>query len=142
MMETIRRNDIHDGYIRLVVTRGKGDLGLNPSKCPKASVFCIAGGITLYPAEVLRTGLQNQDSCDASQRSSGHQPGCQESQLPQQRSWSAGTSRRRRNEGLFLTKDGYVCECTADNFFLIKGRKLMTPSTSLGALPGVTRAWP
>ncbi len=51
-METIRRNGVRDGYIRLVVTRGKGDLGLNPNKCPKPTVFCIADSIKLYPPEV------------------------------------------------------------------------------------------
>ncbi|MFZ4682805.1 MAG: aminotransferase class IV, partial [Terrimicrobiaceae bacterium] len=57
VLETIRQNELRDGYVRLVVTRGPGDLGLNPALCPKATVFIIASKITLYPDEMYRNGL-------------------------------------------------------------------------------------
>lgn len=139
MMETIRRNDIRDGYIRLVVTRGKGDLGLNPAKCPKASVFCIAGGITLYPAEVYERGFKIKTLATRRNDPQAINPAIKSLNYLNNVLGALELRDADVNEGLFLSKDGYVCECTADNFFLIKGRKLMTPSTSLGALPGVTR---
>ncbi|MBC7326441.1 MAG: aminotransferase class IV, partial [Moorella sp. (in: Bacteria)] len=58
VLETCRRNNLRDAYIRLVVTRGKGDLGLDPRKCPRPSVFCIAAAIELYPAELYERGLE------------------------------------------------------------------------------------
>jgi branched-chain amino acid aminotransferase len=139
MMETIRRNDCMNGYIRLVVTRGIGDLGLNPNKCPKATVFCIAGGITLYPPEAYEKGFKVQTL--ATRRNEPQTVNAQAKTLNYLNNVLGALELRGAdvNEGLFLTTSGYVCECTADNFFLIKGHKLMTPHPSLGALGGITR---
>ena len=63
LLETCRRNQIKDGYVRLVITRGKGDLGLNPVSCKVASVFCIAGSITLYPDEMYIKGMPIITAC-------------------------------------------------------------------------------
>ncbi len=139
MMETIRRNDARDGYVRLVVTRGIGDLGLNPSKCPKATVFCIAGGITLYPAEVYERGFRIVTLATRRNDPQAINPAVKSLNYLNNVLGALELRGTDVNEGLFLTTGGYVCECTADNFFLIKGRKLMTPSTALGALPGITR---
>lgn len=140
MIETIRRNDVRNGYVRLVVTRGKGDLGLNPSKCPKGTVFCIAGGITLYPAEVYERGFKVVTLATRRNDPQAINPAVKSLNYLNNILGALELRGCDVNEGLFLTTAGYVCECTADNFFLIKGRKLMTPDTSLGALPGVTRA--
>lgn len=140
MMETIRRNDIRDGYVRLVVTRGIGDLGLNPSKCPKASVFCIADGITLYPKEVYERGFKVVTLATRRNDLQAINPAIKSLNYLNNVLGALELRGRDVNEGLFLTTSGYVCECTADNFFIIKGQKLMTPSTALGALPGITRA--
>jgi branched-chain amino acid aminotransferase len=139
MMETIRRNDVMNGYIRLVVTRGIGDLGLNPSKCPKATVFCIAGGITLYPAEVYEKGFKIKTLATRRNDPQAINPAIKSLNYLNNILGALELRGAEVNEGLFLTTAGFVCECTADNFFLIKGRKLMTPSTALGALPGITR---
>jgi branched-chain amino acid aminotransferase len=139
MMETIRRNDAYDGYIRLVVTRGIGDLGLNPSKCPKATVFCIAGGITLYPAEVYEKGFKVATLSTRRNDPQAINPAVKSLNYLNNVMGALELRDRGVDEGLFLTTAGYVCECTADNLFLVKDRKLMTPHPSLGALKGITR---
>ena len=140
MMETISRNDAMDGYIRLVVTRGIGDLGLNPSKCPKATVFCIAGGITLYPAEVYEKGFKVVTLSTRRNDPQALNPAVKSLNYLNNIMGALELRGCDANEGLFLTTAGYVCECTADNVFLVKGHKLLTPHPSLGALKGVTRA--
>lgn len=140
MMETIRRNGVHDGYVRLVVTRGVGDLGLNPGKCPKPTVFCIADGITLYPAEVYERGFKVVTLATRRNDPQAINPAIKSLNYLNNILGALELRGSDMNEGLFLTTAGYVCECTADNFFLISGRRLMTPSTALGALPGITRA--
>jgi branched-chain amino acid aminotransferase len=140
MMETIRRNEITDGYVRLVATRGKGDLGLNPNKCPKATVFCIADGITLYPAEVYEKGFKVATLATRRNDPQAINPAIKSLNYLNNVLGALELRDRGVNEGLFLTTAGYVCECTADNFFLIKGRKVMTPHPATGALGGITRA--
>ena len=140
MMETIRRNDVMNGYIRLVVTRGVGDLGLNPSKCPVATVFCIAGDITLYPPEVYEKGFKVKTLATRRNDPQALSPAVKSLNYLNNILGALELRGAGVNEGLFLTSSGFVCECTADNFFLIKGRRLMTPSPALGALCGITRA--
>lgn len=140
MMETIRRNDAMDGYIRLVVTRGIGDLGLNPAKCPKATVFCIADGITLYPAEVYEGGFKVVTLSTRRNDPQAINPAVKSLNYLNNVMGALELRDIDVNEGLFLTTAGYVCECTADNFFMVKGRRLMTPNQALGALGGITRA--
>ncbi len=139
MMETIRRNEAYDGYIRLVVTRGVGDLGLNPSKCPKATVFCIASGITLYPAEVYQNGFKVATLSTRRNDPQAINPAVKSLNYLNNVMGALELRDRGVNEGLFLTTAGYVCECTADNFFMVKGHKLLTPHPATGALKGITR---
>ena len=137
MMECIRRNDAE--YIRLVVTRGIGDLGLNPNKCPKATVFCIAGGITLYPEEVYANGFKVATLSTRRNDPQAINPAVKSLNYLNNVMGALELRDRGVNEGLFLTTAGYVCECTADNLFLVKGHKLMTPNSATGALKGITR---
>jgi branched-chain amino acid aminotransferase len=137
MMETIRRNDAE--YVRLVVTRGIGDLGLNPAKCPKATVFCIAGGITLYPDEVYQKGFKVVTLSTRRNDPQAINPAVKSLNYLNNVMGALELRGCEVNEGLFLTTSGYVCECTADNFFLVKGHKLLTPHPALGALKGITR---
>ena len=140
MMETIRRNDANDGYIRLVVTRGRGDLGLNPNKCPEPTVFCIASAITLYPPEVYERGFKLATLATRRNDPQAINPAVKSLNYLNNIVGALELRDRDVNEGLFLTTSGFVCECTADNFFLIKGRRLMTPHPALGVLGGITRA--
>jgi branched-chain amino acid aminotransferase len=139
LMETIRRNEAYDGYIRLVVTRGIGDLGLNPNKCPEATVFCIAGGITLYPEEVYQKGFKVATLSTRRNDPQAINPAVKSLNDLNNVMGALELRDRGVNEGLFLTTAGYVCECTADNLFLVKGHKLMTPHPATGALKGITR---
>lgn len=140
LLETIRRNQVRDGYVRLVVTRGIGDLGLNPSKCPKPSVFCIAGGITLYPPEAYEKGFKVRTLATRRNEPQAVNPAIKSLNYLNNVLGALELRDAGVDEGLFLTTSGYVCECTADNFFLVKAGRVMTPSTVLGALPGITRA--
>ncbi|MGI5939911.1 MAG: branched-chain-amino-acid transaminase [Thermoleophilia bacterium] len=139
MMETIRRNEVMDGYVRLVVTRGEGDLGLNPAKCGKSTVFCIAGGISLYPPEVYEKGFRVSTLATRRNDPQAINPAIKSLNYLNNILGALELRGSDVHEGLFLTSSGFVCECTADNVFLIKGRKLMTPSVALGALGGITR---
>ncbi len=138
-VETVKRNDIRDGYIRLLVTRGVGDLGLAPWECPKSSVVIIADKIVLYPPEFYEKGLEIVTVPTARNLSEAVNPRCKS--LNYLNNIMAKIEGRNSGveEALMLHSSGYVAECTGDNVFLIKDGKLMTPPTYLGALKGITR---
>jgi len=138
-IETVARNGLTDGYIRVVITRGEGDLGLNPVKCPKPSYFIIASTIQLYPEEAYTKGLRII-TCSTRRNSPQTLNGNVKS-LNYLNNILAALELRTAgvDEGLLLTLDGYVCECTADNFFMIKDGEVHTPHPCTGALPGITR---
>ena len=139
VLETIRQNELQDGYVRLVVTRGSGDLGLNPNLCPKATVFIIASKITLYPEEMYRDGLVVV-TCATRRIPHGALSPMVKSLnylnnvLAKIESQQAGAG-----EGLMLNEQGFVAECTGDNIFIVKNGKITTPPISSGALAGITR---
>lgn len=140
VLETIRRNDLKDGYVRLVVTRGCGDLGLSPLLCPKATLFIIAATIKLYPAEKYENGLE-VITCSTRRSTHGALSPMVKSLnylnnvMAKYEALKAGAG-----EGLMLNEQGYVAECTGDNIFLVKDGIVLTPPISSGALAGVTRA--
>lgn len=139
VLETLRRNNLRDAYVRLVVTRGKGDLGLDPRKCPKATVFCIASSIQLYPEELYEKGLKMvtvatrrnvPEACNPRVKSLNYLNNIYakiEANL-------AGVP-----EAIMLNQEGYVAEATGDNIFLVKDGKLITPPIHVGLLEGITR---
>lgn len=136
---TCRANDIRDGYIRLVVTRGTGDLGLDPRKCPKATVFCIASQITLYPAEYYENGLDLITCMTRRNSPDALDPGIKSLNYLNNIMAKIETVRAGVPEGLMLSSSGYVSECTGDNVFLVYGNQLLTPPLHLGNLGGITR---
>lgn len=137
--QTLKDNEIVDGYIRLLVTRGPGTLGLDPDSCSDPQVIIIADNIKLYPQEFYDNGLEivtastirNHPNALNSRVKSlnylnnimakieGAQAGCV--------------------EALMLNHSGYVSECTADNVFLYRNGKILTPSIDAGILDGITR---
>ncbi len=137
---TIRKNKLKDSYVRCVVTRGPGDLGLNPTKCPKAFYFIIASSITLYPEKFYKVGLP---VITASTRRN-----VPEAVSPMVKSLNYLNNilaKLEANNGgvleaIMLNREGYVAECTADNIFIVKKNELITPPTYIGALEGITRA--
>ena len=139
LLATIRANGLREGYVRLVVTRGKGDLGINPRLCPKASVIIIAATIKLYPEELYRRGL-DIITCATRRMSQAALPPAVKS-LNYLNNIMAKIEAHQANaaEALMLNEQGYIAECTADNFFIIKGGVLYTPPVSAGSLRGITR---
>lgn len=140
VVETIRANGLRDGYVRLVVTRGEGDLGLSPKLCPKASVIIIADAIKLYSAEKYEKGL-SVVTCATRRMPHGALSPMVKSLnylnnvLAKLEALNAGAG-----EGLMLNEQGYVAECTGDNVFILRDGEMKTPPISAGALAGVTRA--
>jgi branched-chain amino acid aminotransferase len=136
---TCRANDIRDGYIRLVVTRGVGDLGLDPRKCPKATVFIIAAQITLYPEEYYANGLHLITCATRRVQPDALDPTLKSLNYLNNILAKIETIQARVPEGIMLSSDGYVSECTGDNLFLVEGDTLVTPPLHIGNLPGITR---
>ncbi len=140
LLETIRQNDLRDGYVRLVVTRGCGDLGLNPQLCPRATVFIIASKITLYSADKYEHGL-NVVTCATRRIPHGSlSPMVKSLNYLNNVMAKIEAQQAGAGEGLLLNEQGYVAECTGDNIFTVKNGRIFTPPTSSGALAGVTRA--
>jgi branched-chain amino acid aminotransferase len=136
---TCRENKLKDGYIRLVVTRGVGYLGLNPFRCKNPTVFIIAATIELYPAEVYRNGLKLITASTQRTNPAAVSPSIKSLNylnniLAKIEAVNAGTL-----EAIMLNSQGYVAECTGDNIFIIRGGKIETPPVSAGALIGITR---
>ncbi len=139
VIETCRRNKIRDGYIRLVVTRGIGTLGLNPNRCKNPSVIIIAGKIQLYPQEFYQRGMEIVTVPTTRNLHSALNPAIKSlnylnNVLARIEANTAGCE-----EAILLNAEGFVCECTGDNVFIIKERHLFTPPLSAGALYGITR---
>ena len=138
-LQTIRANNLNDGYIRLVVTRGIGDLGLNPYLCPNPSMFIIASGITLYPAELYENGLEVVTCSTRRPTPASLSPQVKSlnylnNVMAKVEALTAGAK-----EGLMLNEQGYVAECTGDNVFVVKKGEVITPPVSDGSLDGITR---
>lgn len=140
VLETIRQNELQDGYVRLVVTRGSGDLGLNPALCPKATVFVIASKITLYPEEMYRNGLVVATCATRRIPHGALSPMVKSLNYLNNVMAKIEAQQAGAGEGLMLNEQGYVAECTGDNVFIVKNGKLFTPPIASGALAGVTRA--
>src|SRR5262249_5851828 len=139
MRECIRINDLSDAYIRLVVTRGAGTLGLDPRKCPLAGVICIADQIALYPKELYETGMK----IVVAKRPRVPIP-CLDPRIKSLNYLNNILAKMEAieqdcHEAIMLTLDGHVAECTGDNIFIVKGGKMFTPPSSAGMLEGVTR---
>jgi branched-chain amino acid aminotransferase len=136
-LESCRHNELRDGYIRLVVTRGVGDLGLNPKNCCRATVIIIAATIKLYPEELYRNGL-DLVTCATRRISPGALSPAIKS-LNYLNNILAKIETGNSGEGLMLNEQGYVAECTGDNIFVLKRGELLTPPIYAGALRGITR---
>jgi branched-chain amino acid aminotransferase len=137
--DTIRANGLRDGYIRLVITRGVGPMGLSPYKCPKPSVFIIAASIQLYPEKAYETGLTM--ATVATRRPSHDILSPQVKSLNYLNNVMAKVEaiQAGAEEGLMLNDVGLVAECTGDNIFIVRDGTISTPPLTAGALDGITR---
>ncbi len=139
VIETVRANGLRDAYIRLVVTRGVGDLGLDPRKCKEPTVFIIASSIVLYPAEFYEKGLSLITCSTRRNISEAIDPSLKSLNYLNNILAKIETIRAGVPEGLMLNSEGYVAECTGDNIFIVYGDRVITPPVHVGALEGITR---
>ncbi len=138
--QTLQVNNISDGYIRLVVTRGAGTLGLDPNKCSNPQVIIIADHIELYPREFYEKGLRIVTASTIRNHPAALNPRIKSLNylnniLAKIEGLQAGCV-----EALMLNHKGEVAECTGDNIFLVRRGELYTPPNDAGILEGVTRA--
>jgi branched-chain amino acid aminotransferase len=139
VVETCRRNKLRDGYIRLVVTRGAGTLGLNPRRCKNPSVIVIADKIQLYPPEYYEKGLEIITVPTVRNLHSALNPAIKSLNYLNNILAKIEANIGGCEEAIMLNSEGYVSECTGDNVFIVKGGQLLTPPLSAGALYGITR---
>lgn len=137
--ETCRRNGLENGYIRLVVTRGTGYLGLSPFKCSNPCVFIIASSIQLYPDEYYRNGLTVVTTAHRRYASDTFSPRVKSLNYLNNIMAKINAINSGAQEGLILSREGYVLEATADNIFIVKNSVLFTPPMYMGILRGITR---
>lgn len=141
VLETLRRNELADAYIRLVVTRGVGDLGLDPAKCRAGpTIFIIADAIELYPQEFYERGLELITTVTRRNLPEALSPAIKSLNYLNNILAKIEVSRAGLLEGLMLNHEGYVAEATGDNVFLYANNRLVTPPRSVGILEGITRA--
>lgn len=138
-LETVRANGLDDGYVRLVVTRGTGTLGLNPMLCPKPSMFIIASTITLYPEENYRCGMALATCATRRPAPAALMPQVKSLNYLNNVMAKVEAIQAGALEGVMLNEQGYVAECTGDNLFVVKSGRVLTPPVSDGALDGITR---
>jgi branched-chain amino acid aminotransferase len=138
-VETCRANKLRDGYIRLVVTRGVGTLGLNPRTCKKPSVIIIADKIQLYPREYYQRGLDIITVPTTRNLHSALNPAIKSLNYLNNILAKIEANNAGVEEAVMLNAEGFVAECTGDNLFIVKNRALFTPPLSAGALYGITR---
>jgi branched-chain amino acid aminotransferase len=140
IIKTLKENKLNNGYLRVIVSRGEGDLGLDPRKCyGKPGVIIIADEVALYPNKMYKEGMS---IITVSTTRNAH-----EALNPQIKSLNYLNNILARieatnsgyQEALMLNDQGYVAECTGDNIFIVKKNELYTPPECMGALSGVTR---
>jgi branched-chain amino acid aminotransferase len=138
--DTCRANGLRDAYIRLVVTRGVGDLGLAPWSCSKPSVFIIAGKISIYPREHYEQGLAIVTVPTRRIGPAALPPTVKSLNYLNNILGKIEARQFGALEAIMLNEQGYVAECTADNVFIVQQGTIVTPAASHGALKGITRA--
>ncbi len=138
-VETCRKNKLRAGYIRLLVTRGVGNLGLNPRSCKRPSVIIIADKIQVYPAELYARGMDIVTVPTVRNLHSALNPAIKSLNYLNNILAKIEANNAGVEEAVMLNAEGFVAECTADNLFIIKNGELFTPPLSAGALYGITR---
>jgi len=139
VLETLRRNNLKDAYIRLIVSRGEGDLGLDPEKCPQACVIIITDKIKIYPEEFYEKGLSVITASTRRNIPVALDPHIKSLNYLNNILAKIEANLGNVPEAIMLNKDGYVAECTGDNIFMVKEETLFTPPMWVGVLKGITR---
>lgn len=139
LLETLRQNNLRDAYIRLVVTRGNGDLGLDPNNCGRPTVFCIAASIKMYPDEFYQNGLEVVTVATRRNSDDALSPRIKSLNYLNNIMAKMECNLSGSPEAILINSQGYVAEATGDNIFLVKNGEIITPSVNAGLLEGVTR---
>ncbi len=139
VLETLRKNKLQDAYIRLVVSRGTGDLGLDPRKCQKPTVICITDKIVLYPEKLYNEGMEIITAATRRNRPEGVNPQMKSLNYLNNIMAKLEANLAGVPEAMLLNTEDYVAECTGDNIFIVKDGVLITPPPFVGILVGITR---
>jgi len=139
ILETVRRCGLRDAYIRPVISRGVGDLGLDPRKCRRATVVIIVDTIQLYPKEAYERGLRAITATTRKVRPDALSPQAKTLNYLNNIMARIEANQAGVEEAIMLNGDGYVCECSADNLFIVRAGAVWTPPAYLGILKGITR---
>ncbi len=139
ILESLRVNGLEDGYVRVVVTRGEGDLGLDPRKCSHPCIIVIVDTIEFYPDAFYRNGLELATVPTRRNVPEALNPRIKSLNYLNNIMAKMEGADRGAPEALMLSVEGYVAECTGDNIFIVTNKKLQTPPTYIGALEGITR---
>jgi branched-chain amino acid aminotransferase len=137
--QTFRLNHFTDCYVRLVVTRGVGYLGLNPNKCPTPSVIIITDTIELYPKEMYEKGMAVITASVIRNHPNAISPRVKSLNYLNNILAKIEAADANVPEAVMLNHEGNVAECTADNIFIVKAGAVYTPTTHDGILEGITR---
>jgi len=140
VLETCRKNQIKEGYVRLVVTRGIGDLSLLPKERPRSTIFCIASGIAIYPKEMYSKGMPIITAVQRRNRATILEPQIKSLNYLNNILAKIEAEQAGVPEALMLTEEGIVAECTGDNIFIVTRGVLTTPPIHVGILAGITRS--
>ncbi len=139
ILQTLRANKLRDAYIRVVISRGEGDLGLDPRKCPKPNVVIITDRIELFPNELYERGIEMVTVSVRRNSPQALNPNIKSLNYLNNILAKIEAINAGKPEGLMLTLDGYVAEGTGENIFIVKGGTLLTPPAYMGILKGITR---
>ncbi len=139
VVDTVNANNLNDAYIRIVVSRGVGDLGLDPQKCKESQVVIIADKIKLFPEELYEKGLSVVTVATRRNSADALDPKIKSLNYLNNILVKLEANRAGVLEALMMTGQGYICEGSGDNIFIYKKGKLITPPPYLGILEGITR---
>ena len=139
IIRTLKANQLKDAYIRLVVTRGVGDLGLDPAKCPSPTIIIITDKIALYPEEYYKNGLELITACTRRSIPEAVNPQIKSLNYLNNILAKIEATNSGVMEAIMLNQNGYLVECSGVNIFVVKKEQVLTPPCFLGALKGITR---
>jgi len=139
ILETLRKNNLKDAYVRSIISRGIGDLGLDPRKCEKPSVIVIAQGWGAMYGSLYEAGITGVSVCVRRNSPDALSPNIKSLNYLNNILAKIEANEKGGNEAIFLDQNGFVCEGSADNIFVVKNDKVYTPLT-ISNLKGITRA--
>lgn len=139
LIDTVNKNELSSAYIRLVVSRGIGNLGLDPRSCPKPSVVVIAEALAIFSEDLYKNGLKLASVATRRNRPDVLSPQVKSLNYLNNILVKLESVQSGADEALMLNDQGYVTEGSADNIFVVKNGKIKTPPAYLGALEGITR---